>query len=228
MLTGVVLALLAAAFSRLPGLGIEFVAASIGLFAAACVLLLFLALRHLDAKRFGAANGVTLLRLALTAMLSALLLARVETALLWLCIGVATAVLLLDGVDGKLARRYGMSSRFGARFDMEVDALLILVLALLAWHFERAGIWVLFAGLLRYMFVGAAAVIPWMRATLPPSLRRKTVCIVQSAALLVCMGPIIPAELGIWVAAAGVALLAWSFAVDVFWLYARHRSEIHA
>ena len=41
---------------------------------------------------------------------------------------------LLDGVDGRLARKYGASSRFGARFDMEVDAVLICVLALLAWR----------------------------------------------------------------------------------------------
>ena len=33
----------------------------------------------------------------------------------------------------------GMSSPFGARFDMEVDAFLILVLAALAWRFDKAG-----------------------------------------------------------------------------------------
>jgi phosphatidylglycerophosphate synthase len=156
-------------------------------------------------------------------MLSALVLTPVSAASLWFCIVTATCALLLDGVDGTLARRAGISSRFGARFDMEVDALLIGVLALLAWHFERAGVWVLAAGLLRYAFVAAAWVIPWLRASLPPSLRRKTICIVQSTALLICMGPIVPQELAPWAAAAGVALLAYSFAVDVFWLYGHRR-----
>ncbi|MGD8322963.1 MAG: CDP-alcohol phosphatidyltransferase family protein [Gammaproteobacteria bacterium] len=228
VLSGTVLVLLAAAFSRLPGLGMRFVAASLAGFAAAAVVLSFLACRHLDAQRFGAANGVTLLRLALTALLSALLLAPVETSMLWLCIGIATTALLLDGVDGRLARRFGASSRFGARFDMEVDAVLVFVLALLVWHFERAGIWVLAAGLLRYVFVAAALVLPWMRVPLPPSLRRKTICIFQSTALLVCIGPIVPGEVAPWIAATGVALLVWSFAIDVIWLYEHHRSGVRA
>ena len=37
--------------------------------------------------------------------------------------------LILDGVDGKVARRTGTSTALGARFDMEVDAFLILVLS---------------------------------------------------------------------------------------------------
>lgn len=217
------LALLAGFFAWLPGLGIRFVAVSLGLFVVASLPLLILARRHLDTQTFGIANGVTLFRLALTAMLCALLLAPTHPVSLWLCIGIATTTLLLDGVDGRLARRFDTSSRFGARFDMEVDALLICVLALLAWHFERAGIWVLTAGLLRYIFVAAAVVVPWMRAELPESLRRKTVCILQSTLLLVCMGPIIKADFAPWIAACGVALLVWSFALDIAWLFTHQR-----
>lgn len=228
LLSCALLALLAATFSPLPGLGIDFVAISLGIFIAASLPLLFFAWRHLESTSFGPANGVTLLRLALTAMLLALTIAPAGTALLWLCIGVATATLLLDGLDGRLARKYGSSSPFGARFDMEVDAILICVLALLAWHFERAGVWVLTAGLLRYVFVGAATILPWLRAALPPSIRRKTVCILQSITLLVCMGPIIPAVLAPWIAAGGIALLTWSFAIDVLWLYERQHRGVRA
>ena len=221
------LALLATTFSPLPGLGVEFVAVSLSIFVAASLPLLFFFGRHLETTRFGPANGVTLLRLALTAMLLALVIAPASTALLWVCIGVATVTLLLDGLDGRLARKYG-SSRFGARFDMEVDAVLICVLALLAWHFERAGVWVLSAGLLRYAFVGAALVLPWLRAALPPSTRRQTVCILQSTTLLICMGPIIPESLAPWVAAAGIALLTWSFALDVLWLHEHRQRGLQA
>jgi phosphatidylglycerophosphate synthase len=224
MLSSASLTLLATTFSPLPGLGVEFVAVSLGIFVVASLPVLFFVGRHLETAHFGPANVVTLLRLALTAMLLALVIAPASTALLWLCIGVATVTLLLDGLDGRLARKYGSSSRFGARFDMEVDAVLICVLALLAWHFERAGIWVLAAGLFRYAFVGAAMLLPWLRAALPPSTRRKTVCILQSTTLLICMGPIIPVPLAPWVAAAGIALLTWSFALDVLWLY-EHRDR---
>ena len=48
--------------------------------------------------------------------------------------------------DGPAARRSGIASRFGARFDMETDALMILVLAVLAWRWDRAGAWVLLPG----------------------------------------------------------------------------------
>jgi phosphatidylglycerophosphate synthase len=214
--------------SSLPGFGPDFVFATISAFAVAVVPLVVLAWRHLDAPSFGAANTVTLLRLALTAMLSALLLTPASVASLWFCIATATCALLLDGLDGRLARRNDTESRFGARFDMEVDALLILVLALLAWHFGRAGIWVLLAGLLRYAFVLAAYVMPWMRATLPPSTRRKAACIIQSAALLVCMGPIVPEQLAPWIAAAGVGLLVYSFTVDIVWLHARNRIRLRS
>ena len=46
------------------------------------------------------------------------------------CSSASTAVaLILDAVDGKVARRTGTASALGARFDMEVDAFLILVLS---------------------------------------------------------------------------------------------------
>ena len=67
-----------------------------------------------------------------------------------LAMALATVVAVLDGIDGWLARRTGMASDFGARFDMETDAALIMVLALLAWQFGKAGVWVLASGLLRY------------------------------------------------------------------------------
>jgi phosphatidylglycerophosphate synthase len=224
--SGLTLLMLSAAAGSLSGGGSIFVAASMSAFAVAGASLALFARRHLHAPRFGAANVVTVIRLALTAMLAALLLVPVSDTALWLCIFTATAALLLDGLDGRLARRFSEQSRFGARFDMEVDALLILVLALLAWHFGRAGAWVLTAGLLRYAFVGAATFFPWLRGQLPDSLRRKTVCIVQSTTLLVCMGPIVPAGIAPWVAGGGVVLLIWSFALDTTWLYNRREASV--
>ncbi|MEZ5583441.1 MAG: CDP-alcohol phosphatidyltransferase family protein [Candidatus Competibacteraceae bacterium] len=73
----------------------------------------------------------------------------------WLMILIAISVVLLDGVDGWLARRSNTVSDFGARFDMETDALLIAVLALLVWRLDKVGVWILLAGALRYLFVAA-------------------------------------------------------------------------
>ena len=70
-------------------------------------------------------------------------------------------LLALDGLDGWAARGARASPRrFGARFDMEVDALLILALAALAAGLGKAGPWVLGLGLMRYGFVLAG----WLAA----------------------------------------------------------------
>ena len=60
-------------------------------------------------------------------------------------------------------------------------------------------------------------------APLPPSLRRKTVCVVQIVRLGVIVAPVIPHWLSMSAAAVTLVLLAWSFLVDVAWLARRHR-----
>jgi phosphatidylglycerophosphate synthase len=188
------------------------------LVAAGGSLLVGLALRHLQAPTFGAANMVTLGRAALALLLVALLGAAPTPALGWVLVGFGTAGVALDGVDGALARGRSEASAFGARFDMEVDALLILVLAALVWQHGKAGAWILAAGLLRYAFVAAAWALPWLGAALPASRRRQAVCVVQIVSLLGALTPAMPAPWSAALALAGLAALVWSFAVDVRWL----------
>ena len=82
--------------------------------------------------------------------------------------------LILDGVDGKVARRTGTSTALGARFDMEVDAFLILVLSV--YVSMALGPWVLLIGAhaLRLRRRGPRR-RPGSNAPLPPSMARKTV-----------------------------------------------------
>ena len=133
----------------------------------------------------------------------------------------SAAVTVLDGVDGWLARRAGIASSFGARFDMEIDALLILALSVLVWRYEKAGAWVVWSGLLRYAFVAAGAVAPWMRAALPPSRRRQAICVIQIAALTLAMVPAIDPPLSTGLAAAALLALTYSFLIDTVWLWRR-------
>ncbi len=132
--------------------------------------------------------------------------------------GSGTAVMLLDGLDGWVARRTGTETPFGARYDMEIDAFLMLVLSTLVWLADRAGVWVLLIGGMRYLFVAAGRVVPSLRGPLFPSLRRKVVCVIQGVALLVCLGPVIPGGVAVAAAAIALALLSWSFGVDTVWL----------
>ena len=144
-----------------------------GLAAASGVLFLWFAVRHLRAPTFGAANAVTLVRSVFLLLLLVLLGRESTGTLAWILVVLGAAAVALDGVDGALARRRGEASEFGARFDMEIDALLILVLAALVWQHGKAGVWILAAGLLRYLFVASSYVFPWFGAALPPSRRRQ-------------------------------------------------------
>ncbi len=141
----------------------------------------------------------------------------------WFVIGLATLVLCLDGVDGWVARRANSVSAFGARFDMELDSSLMLVLAALVWRSGRVGPWVILLGLPRYLFVIAGWRLGWLRAALPQRFRRKAGCVMQGIALLVCLGPIVPVPLASAVAGTALALLLASFALDIVWLF-RQRS----
>lgn len=195
------------------------------IFVAGCACVRVGLAMHAPHARFGAANRLTLFRLALIALLGALFGETPDDtrAVLWGTIVLATVTAVLDTFDGPLARAAGMASAFGARFDMESDALLVLVLSALVLQFDKAGAWVLAAGLMRYAFVLATHAWPWLGAPLAPSLRRKAVCVVQITGLIVCLGPIISRPWSSAIAAASLALLSWSFAADIVALWRQHR-----
>ncbi len=174
--------------------------------------------------RLGAANLVTMVRAMFVALLASLALApwlEVPAMVAWVVVGVTAAMAALDGVDGWLARRSGMASPFGARFDMETDALHILVLSVLVWQFGKAGPWVLGCGLMRYAFVAAGWRLSWLGRPLRSTFRGKAVAIAQLAGLGLALAPIVMPPPSAIVAGVTLAALAWSFALDVrhLWLH---------
>ncbi|MGQ2907769.1 MAG: CDP-alcohol phosphatidyltransferase family protein [Aliihoeflea sp.] len=206
----------------LDALGLGWGAASIVLYlvVAACIITRITASHPHEA--FGPANAVTLFRAGLVALVAATLFApapRGDAALL--IGGLAFLILALDGVDGWLARRTGLASTFGARFDLEIDALFVLVLSALAFTNDKAGVWVLLIGAMRYAFFFAGRLTPKLEAPLPDSMRRKAVCVIQIAALGLLLLPQVQPPHSIWIAAGALVLLAWSFAVDTLHLLRR-------
>ncbi len=174
----------------------------------------------------GPANRITLGRSVLVLPVAALVV-RPEALTdrgLWWIIALATVAMILDGMDGRVARRTGTSSAFGARFDVELDAVLLLALSALVWLSGKVGAWVFAIGGMRYLFVLSGAVWPALTRELPRSLRRSAVCVVQGVAVLICLGPIVPSAQATQLAAAALLLLVWSFAVDIVWLLARARA----
>lgn len=132
-------------------------------------------------------------------------------------VGLAAVALALDAVDGGVARRTGTVSTLGARFDMEVDASLILVLSgYVAVTFGQW--WLLAIGAARYLFVAAGWPLPWMRGSLPPRYWRKVVAAVQGVVLALTAAEVLPTPVTNAALAGALVLLAESFGRDVWWL----------
>lgn len=186
---------------------------------------LVVGLRRRRATRFGQANVVTSVRSSLVAAITGLVVASFASAIpVPVLVALVVPALALDAVDGFVARRTGSASELGARFDMEVDAFLLLVLS--AYVARSLGPWVLAIGALRYLFVLAGWMLPWLRAQLPHRYWRKVVTAVAGIALALAASGLL-AGTGVDAALVVVALLLLleSFGRDVVWL-ARSREAL--
>jgi phosphatidylglycerophosphate synthase len=194
---------------------------AVAVFAVVMLTAIGFVREHHPFARFGPANETTTARATLVALVVSLVGEPGVQMVAASAAGVTLLVTALDGVDGWLARRTRMASDFGARFDMETDALLVMALSVLAWQYGKAGGWVLLCGLLRYLFVAGGWLWPWLRRPLPPSSRRRTICVVQVVGLSLTIVPVVPTPLSTVLAAITLSALCYSFLVDVLWLRGR-------
>ena len=136
-----------------------------------------------------------------------------------LLVSLAAVALVLDLVDGWVARRTGTATALGARFDGEVDAFLILALSV--YVAPEYGAWVLAIGAARYLFGAGEWLLPWMRAPLPPRRWRKVVAAAQGVVLTVAAAAVLPRGLTQALLVAALAALAASMGECVWWLWRR-------
>ncbi|MEO0911498.1 MAG: CDP-alcohol phosphatidyltransferase family protein [Pseudomonadota bacterium] len=167
-------------------------------------------------RQLGLCNIITLGRLTLASALFGAIF--VDDPAIWTVLAIASVAFLLDGADGWLARRAGLSSTFGAWFDMEVDSAFALILAVLAVKGGLSPL-VLLLGLPRYAFGLAQLVFPVLNGALPERFSRKVVCVIQIAALITLLVPWIAPDLRHLVAGLAGALVVWSFAIDIRTLF---------
>jgi phosphatidylglycerophosphate synthase len=171
-------------------------------------------------RQLGPADRVTLSRVVVAGGVAALTVDSFGHALVRPVLVVLAAVALaLDGVDGWVARRTGTVSHLGARFDLEADAFLILVLSVLVARTN--GVWVIALGGARYLFVAAGWTAPWLRGALPMRYWRKVVAATQGVVLTVVASSLLPSWLALTALLGAAALLAESFGRDVWWLWCR-------
>ncbi len=129
----------------------------------------------------------------------------------------AAVALALDAVDGWVARRTGTVSLFGARFDMETDAAMLMVLS--TYVARDVGLWVLAIGLARYVFLAAKVPLPWLRGQAPPRPWCKVVAALQGIVLLVAASGLLPDPVAVAALLVALALLVESFAHEAWELW---------
>jgi phosphatidylglycerophosphate synthase len=180
-----------------------------------CAALGYLTLSGALARRagfgLGPADRVTLLRAVLVGGVAALAAGSGSRAVL---VFLAVIALVLDAVDGQVARRTRTVSALGARFDLEVDAFLILVLS--CYLARPIGGWVLAIGLARYLFVVAGWLLPALREPSPPRYWCKVVAAIQGIVLTAAV--ILPVRLSELLLVVALLLLAESFGRQAWWL----------
>ncbi len=160
-------------------------------------------------ERLGPASWVTLARATLVVGVVALVVdSFAHDTPVALLVTLASVALALDLVDGWVARRTGTASALGARFDGEVDALLILALSV--YVAPDHGAWVLAIGAARYVFLAGEWLLPWMRAPLPRRRWRLLVAAMQGVVLTVAAAGVLPRALAQALLAAALVLLAAS------------------
>jgi phosphatidylglycerophosphate synthase len=183
---------------------------------------------HYPHQRLGLCNIVTHFRATMMAGLAAGLpnvpLIAANPVLAWSMVALATIALACDGIDGWAARRSGLVSRFGARFDMEVDSLLALILAVIVWQLDVLGAWVLLLGVMRYLYGAAAWVAPWLNGPVPARFSGKLVCVIQIAVLIALIAPVITGGVALILGLGALALVVWTFAVDIIYLWQRRNA----
>lgn len=201
------------------------------------VLQLYLLWRHLPDNRrpgnivvfpsLGVANGLTLVRGLLLALLAGFLFAPWPSGLLaWAPALIYTAAGIADGLDGYLARITDQPTLLGQVLDIEFDSLGALIVSALAVWYGQVPAWFLLVGLARYLFLLG---IWWRRRrdlpvrSQPQSVHGRIVATLLMGFLSVILWPILYPPGTAFAAALFALPLAVSFGKD--WLIVSGRVD---
>ncbi|ELZ42993.1 CDP-alcohol phosphatidyltransferase [Halorubrum californiense DSM 19288] len=159
-------------------------------------------------RLFGLANAVTLARGALYAVVAGFTVVPAGTTLAWvpaLCYGTGV---VLDRLDGILARTVSRETEVGRRLDMAFDTFGFVAAPLVAVLWGLLPVWYLAISAARYVFRGAV----WLRrvrglpvSDLPDSDLGKYLAGVQMVFVTVALVPPVPTGL-VWTVAPAVLL----------------------
>lgn len=170
---------------------------------------------HRPDARIGPGDWVTLARTVLIGLTFAAMAMSLQGQCSIRSTGIviiSVVAVVLDGIDGHVARALGTASTSGARFDLETDAAFTLGLSVAVGSI--LGWWVVMIGAMRYLYLAVSWRVPALRRPLPASRLRKVIGVTQTLVLCAALIPFIPAAIAWWSVAAALAALTWSFGRD--------------
>ena len=125
---------------------------------------------------------------------------------------IMTTAVLLDGLDGFLARKRGESSTLGGYFDMEVDAFFVLIMCFYYFNFEGTGWWILVPGVLRYLYKVLTTIL--LKPNYVETKRKYASYIAGIFFIVLCMGIIVEGEIIKYCLMIGSLLIVFSFGIS--------------
>ena len=161
----------------------------------------------------GYANLVTLLRIV-TVLLTGL---KSSTLHPYLILLVLIMVLIFDGVDGYLARKYNTSSRFGQVFDLETDNFFTLILCSILYLNGYVPWWIILSGLLSYGYVMADYLLDWSTKKVPANRHARVLSVIVFSTYFTPF--VFPYMVYFPLVVLGTVLLAFSFGYSIFLRY---------
>ncbi len=169
---------------------------------------------------FTFATLITVLRGAAIVLLSGFLITgQPGGGVAWLPAVLFAIGTLFDAVDGAIARATNSTSAFGARLDVEIDALALLLGSLLAIRFGMAPVYFIAVGVARYMFV-AGITFRQLRGKpvepLPPRQSRRLLGAMMMFVVFFLLTPAITTQIAYWLATAAMIPFIVGFVRD--WL----------
>ena len=127
---------------------------------------------------------------------------------------VFTLAVLLDVLDGYLARRFDQSSDFGLYLDMESDAFFVALIATVLYAKGSLEAWLLLPAYLRYLYMLFLKILPGEPKKEP---KRSYASIIAGCFFVALLLPfILPYELYIWPLRISGGLIIISFGIS-FW-----------
>ena len=131
----------------------------------------------------------------------------------------STVSLIMDGLDGFIARKYNLVSKFGEIIDQESDNFLMLVISISLYLNKDIGLYVFFIPLYRYAFLVSMKKYDWLQRTLPSSQFRKIACVLTIVLMIMSQDVYFNYENTLFLVILSLFIITFSFSKDIIWLY---------